>query len=394
MLQEGFAAASDYRPTVQYTVGVEAAGDFKHVSGSACCVMPPFEVDGPETCRQTCLSIANCGSFLFAPATSDCYHAPHEADLSPVDGPDACERRCRGKADCDAFVFAPSTHLCFLVRFTQDSVGMAWNVSVRPAEDRVFGLVRDRQGLDPHGSSRDAQALHSWTAYGLHRSARETQALHSWTAHGLAIVGFAAVGWAARSKLRMWQGTFFLASMAGWVAAVVNEAIPIIGARLLRLLTTRAEVVASVVRWPHRRTVAMTDRSDESVVTDLERETHDEPAQQPWVDHRKQTQHSQEMPRLRIPAKREVDWAGPTNYPVMGHVSPNVRGCPREPLFTVSADPLSDPSNGYDCGPKLGRIPWVSSFGVHHGLGSLLIVGLGVACFAMLFLGATSFEGR
>jgi hypothetical protein len=89
--------------------------------------------------------------------------------------------------------------------------------------------------------------------------------------------------------------------------------------------------------------------------------------------------------RFRVPAERKVDWAGPTNYPVMGNVSPNVRGSPREPLFTVTdVDPMPDPGSGLDCGPGLGRIPWASFFGLHHGPLHGCLLMLGATCLAVL----------
>mmetsp|Transcript_41065 Transcript_41065/g.81048 ORF Transcript_41065/g.81048 Transcript_41065/m.81048 type:complete len:449 (+) Transcript_41065:34-1380(+) len=377
--QDNLVTASDYWPTVQYTVGYEAAGHFKHVSGSACCVQPPFKVDSPGACRQTCLSLVNCGAFIFSPATSDCYHADQEANLSPVDGPDACERRCRGQADCEAFVFAPSTQLCYLVQFTQDSLGLEWNVSVRPAEDRIFGLVRDRKtGILLKGLDQ--------------RSATDAQALHSLTTHGFAIVGLAVIFWAARisgKKVFLCHMRSFLLSARGWAAAFVVAADFMRSTRVLRPPTRITESVSAVVRWPHRRIAAMAHKPNESVA-DLERETHDATMQRPSIDHKQHTRHSQDPSglRFRIPTEREVDWAGPTNYPVMGNVSPNVRGSPREPLFTVcSLDPMSDPSGGVDRGPNLGRISWTSFFGVHRGPLHGCLLMLGATCLAVLILG-------
>eukprot|EP00927_Polykrikos_kofoidii_P083185 TRINITY_DN8468_c0_g1_i2.p1 TRINITY_DN8468_c0_g1~~TRINITY_DN8468_c0_g1_i2.p1 ORF type:complete len:637 (+),score=151.65 TRINITY_DN8468_c0_g1_i2:218-2128(+) len=83
--------------------GYDAAGEFRHVGGSACC--HPL------------------------------------ADPRPVQSAFACERKCALQAACDAYVFAPSVRLCFLVRYTQRGEdGGPLATPSMPAEDRFFGL--------------------------------------------------------------------------------------------------------------------------------------------------------------------------------------------------------------------------------------------------------------
>jgi len=122
--------ASPAPPTSPYLLDYEAAGSFRHVAGSACC------------------------------------HP--EAEEAPLEGgPGACERRCVGRSACDAFVFAPSTRLCFLIRFGDPSGAgdeEARRPKVRPAPERIFGLVRYRSssgGSDGSGSSGNS-AVSSW----------------------------------------------------------------------------------------------------------------------------------------------------------------------------------------------------------------------------------------
>jgi len=111
-------ASQESESSVAHMIGYEAAGDFRHVAGSACC------------------------------------HAA--ADPQPLPGSTsaalaACEQRCVGYEPCDVFVFSPSTRLCFLIRYTErnDTTGGPKQFLASVAEDRILGVVQHR--LHQHG---------------------------------------------------------------------------------------------------------------------------------------------------------------------------------------------------------------------------------------------------
>lgn len=127
---------------VKHIDGYEAWGPYRHVAGSACCLDFSIEADGPEACKMYCSNMQSCGAFLFQ--NGECYLVSKDSNFQPVDGPGGCERRCAERDLCEAFVYAPSSGLCFLVYFPTHASAIPWNSSIRPASDRVFGLVRDR----------------------------------------------------------------------------------------------------------------------------------------------------------------------------------------------------------------------------------------------------------
>lgn len=127
---------------VTHMHGYEADSPFEHVNGSACCLDFAIQVDAPETCKSLCMEREACGSFIFAPDESQCYLISQESNFDPVDSPRSCERRCAKREACEAFVFTPSSRLCFLIRF--EGNGTALKALVKPASDRIFGLVRER----------------------------------------------------------------------------------------------------------------------------------------------------------------------------------------------------------------------------------------------------------
>lgn len=129
---------------VTHMIGYEAEHPFEHVNGSACCLDVSIEVDSLEACRSHCQKDAECGSFLFNAAERQCFLVSQFSNFKPVDGPHGCERRCVEQKECEAFVFQPSNKLCFLIQFTAPELGgAARRASIGPAQDRIFGLVRD-----------------------------------------------------------------------------------------------------------------------------------------------------------------------------------------------------------------------------------------------------------
>lgn len=128
----------------RHMVGYDVVKPFEHVDGSACCL--DFSVDAAEldSCKRICFESDGCGSFLFTSADRQCYLISQESNFEPVSSPSGCERRCVEQEACEAFVFQSSSHLCFLVRFDgSDATETILTASVRPASDRIFGLVRD-----------------------------------------------------------------------------------------------------------------------------------------------------------------------------------------------------------------------------------------------------------
>lgn len=146
VLQLGSFAADELSlsivSNVSHIVGYEAESPFEHVVGSACCLDLVIEATGTEACESYCAEEPDCGSFWFKAEEGQCYLMSHGSNFEPAIGPHACERRCVDEKSCEAFVFAPSTQLCFLVRFAGE-VSQRTQASVKQADDRVFGLVRD-----------------------------------------------------------------------------------------------------------------------------------------------------------------------------------------------------------------------------------------------------------
>lgn len=155
LLQAGSSVVDEHTisllSNVSHLAGYEATSPFEHVEGSACCLDAAVHANGMEACKNHCVQQQGCGSFLFSRDEGQCYLISEHSNFQPADGPQACEQRCGEQKACEAFVFTPSTQLCFLVRFAEE-VSTPHKASIRPADDRIFGLVRDT----PSGSIQAA----------------------------------------------------------------------------------------------------------------------------------------------------------------------------------------------------------------------------------------------
>lgn len=143
------SAADEYLPRH----GWEADGSFKHVAGSACC----------------------------HPA----------ADPWPIAGGQGeCESRCQAYEPCDAFIFSPATSLCWLIRYTERAKGgHAKEPAIRPAEDRVFGLVqREGSPSSKHSAGKKKRTTRR-TAKEQRRGKAKARGRHPWGSCGAAGAG-------------------------------------------------------------------------------------------------------------------------------------------------------------------------------------------------------------
>mmetsp|Transcript_38226 Transcript_38226/g.110397 ORF Transcript_38226/g.110397 Transcript_38226/m.110397 type:complete len:535 (+) Transcript_38226:65-1669(+) len=371
----------------QHLDSYEAAGSIQHVAGSACCLDVNVKATGHEVCRRSCMERETCSAFAFLPDPdeSQCVlTSQKESNFLPVDSPRGCEHRCVDRADCEAFVFSPSTRLCFLIRFLAGA-----NASLQPAQDRVFGLVRRPAGVDhivlkPGCLWRQAisQALDMSLPYIPSSAALVISAM---SVALLYLSGRSAVTTLhQRSLLRSTPvGTSVVALGSNSVVPALDSNAGLPPCNLMPQSSQAAgEPTAQAVRlYPCEEEPVISTQLQQSAflssaasgavkVHSCESEPMVSSPSLQHSAHLSSAASSTVPRRVSAPAKdtrkavaRNVDWAGPTNYPVAGEVSPSARGAPREVLLQESqGETLDDCTNIRDGGTSCHESTSMTSY--------------------------------
>jgi hypothetical protein len=349
---------------VSHMIGYEAASPFEHVKGSACCLDLSLQAHDVEACKRYCVASTDCGSFLYSAAERACFLISQDSNFEPADDVNGCQRRCAEREACEAFVYALSTRLCFLIRFPQQGpAATSSSASIRHAGDRIFGLVRDcpagglQAAITSSLSEVGVKGEDIPRGIEIERNASSLSPLSSsitsvvnGSFNDVSRVQFHPVrllGTERNNAINTDSGigeSWFSDALLGTVLAVITL---IVFAALICLLgkaavaTERPRIAElSILPETHCEEVVAPNLAAEPGMIDAGHVPARKPSNTLRGNHGASLGKTIYILReidVNAPARRRVDVAGPTNYPVAGEASPYAGGRPQKLLFRESA---------------------------------------------------------
>lgn len=235
-----------------------------------------------------------------------------------ANGSHDCECRCEKQHECNAFVFSPSTKLCFLIRIDLGNGTDLQNCSRKPATDRVFGLVRAPASLSQQvdgfqSRNFDFHAIAEGFQFASVLSnliARDMQCRACWLTLSLLpfIYGFARVSSHTPQLLH------YVVAIDERILRSLGLLLFVIGIHDIEFASLLASIVILAffcALWLLWRSASASSRPRIAMMDD---------------------RHSNLPYRANNTPRDDIGWAGPTNYPVPGAVSPMAKGVVTEPL--------------------------------------------------------------